>query len=180
MRIPWPTVRLGDVLRRTNRGEVPLPGTTYRQIGVKLWGEGAYERETMDGSQTKYEQLFRAEAGDIIVNKIWARNGSVAVVPESLAGCFGSGEFPMFAPQSDSWTLTRPLSTHWPRLGYDLNLLGLQVISTKIYVGYPKSSLGCWPISNRGSWLGFATSGGGNQIARRRQNSPWSVSQRGV
>lgn len=97
----WPTVKLGEVVTPVQRGEVPIPGTIYRQIGVRLWGEGAYERETMDGSQTKYTQLFRAEAGDVIVNKIWARNGSVAVVPESLAGCFGSGEFPMFAPQLD-------------------------------------------------------------------------------
>lgn len=97
----WPKVRLGEVVTPARRGEVPLPGTTYRQIGVKLWGEGAYERETMDGSHTKYAQLFRAAAGDTIVNKIWARNGSVAVVPENLAGCFGSGEFPMFAPKAD-------------------------------------------------------------------------------
>jgi len=97
----WPTVSLGEVVVPAQRAEVPLPGISYRQIGVKLWGEGAYERETMDGSQTKYQQLFRAEAGDIIVNKIWARNGSVAVVTESLAGCFGSGEFPMFEPKAD-------------------------------------------------------------------------------
>lgn len=98
---PWPKVKLGEVLRPAERAEVPQPGTTYRQIGVKLWGEGAYERETIDGSQTKYAHLFRSEAGDIIVNKIWARNGSVAVVPASLAGCFGSAEFPMFAPTPD-------------------------------------------------------------------------------
>ncbi|HET7625663.1 MAG TPA: restriction endonuclease subunit S, partial [Verrucomicrobiae bacterium] len=97
----WPTVSLGEVVTPAQRAEAPQPGTTYRQIGVKLWGEGAYERETVDGSQTKYAQLFRAEAGDIIVNKIWARNGSVAVVSENLAGCFGSGEFPMFAPIAD-------------------------------------------------------------------------------
>jgi len=96
---PWPTVRLGEVLRPTERGETPMPGTTYRQIGVKLWGEGAYEREPMDGGATRYSQLFRAKAGDVIVNKIWARNGSVAVVSDALAGCFGSGEFPMFAPK---------------------------------------------------------------------------------
>ncbi len=70
--IPWPKVRLGEVVMPAERAEAPMPGTTYRQIGVKLWGEGAYERETMDGSQTRYAQLFRAEAGDIIVNKIWA------------------------------------------------------------------------------------------------------------
>ena len=75
----WPIVRLGEVLIPVQRTEVPMPGTTYRQIGVKLWGEGAYEREQMDGGATKYTQLFRAETEDVIVNKIWARNGSVVV-----------------------------------------------------------------------------------------------------
>lgn len=107
---PWPRVRLGEVLTRAERSECPMPGTAYRQIGVKLWGEGAYEREPMDGGATKYAQLFRAEADDVVVNKIWARNGSVAVVPSALAGCFGSGEFPMFAPQRDR---LEPRWMHW-------------------------------------------------------------------
>lgn len=94
----WPTVRLGEVVTSPNRSESLTPGTSYRQIGVKLWGQGAYEREPVDGGGTKYKQLFRAEAGDIIVNKIWARNGSVAVVPDELAGTYGSNEFPMFVP----------------------------------------------------------------------------------
>src|SRR5690554_2737205 len=97
----WTTVQLRRVVTPAVRPEVPQPGTSYRQLGVRLWGEGAYERETIDGSQTRYANLFRAEAGDIVVNKIWARNGSVAVIGDSLAGCFGSGEFPMFAPQRD-------------------------------------------------------------------------------
>jgi len=81
----WPKVKLGEVVMSALRAEAPITGTTYRQIGVKLWGEGAYERETMDGSQTKYAQLFRAEAGDIIVNKIWARNGSITGAPKFRA-----------------------------------------------------------------------------------------------
>ncbi|MDR0882674.1 MAG: restriction endonuclease subunit S [Candidatus Adiutrix sp.] len=97
----WPIVKLGEIVTPALRAESPMPGTIYRQIGVRLWGEGAYERESIDGSQTKYAQLFCTDAGDIIVNKIWARNGSVAVVPHSLSGCFGSSEFPMFAPKSD-------------------------------------------------------------------------------
>lgn len=106
----WPTVELGRVVTQAARAEVPVPGMTYRQIGVKLWGEGAYERESMDGARTKYSHLFRAEEGDIIVNKIWARNGSVAVVPPSLAGCYGSGEFPMFTPRPDR---LEPRWMHW-------------------------------------------------------------------
>lgn len=70
------------------RAEKPVAGQVYRQIGVRLWGEGAYERETIDGSQTQYSLFFRVERDDIVVNKIWARSGSVAVVPESLSGSY--------------------------------------------------------------------------------------------
>ena len=94
-------VPLHCVAAPVERGEVPAPGTLYRQLGVRLWGQGAYERESLDGSQTKYKTLSCVEAGDIVVNKIWARNGSVAVVTESLAGCYVSGEFPTFVPHLD-------------------------------------------------------------------------------
>ncbi len=97
----WPMVPLGEVISPVERPEAPLPGVEYRQIGVRLWGEGAYERETIDGGQTKYKTFSRVEAGDIIVNKIWARNGSVAVVSEQLEGCYASGEFPIFTPLKD-------------------------------------------------------------------------------
>jgi type I restriction enzyme S subunit len=97
----WPTVTIGEVADPVDRSEAPLPGVTYRQIGVRLWGEGAYERESMDGADTKYKTLNRVEAGDIIVNKIWARNGSVSVVTPALGGCFCSGEFPLFRPRPE-------------------------------------------------------------------------------
>ena len=105
-----PIERIGNVTMPIERQEVPLAGTIYRQIGVRLWGVGAYERESIDGSQTKYATLSRVESGDIIVNKIWARNGSVAVVSDELAGCFGSGEFPTFAPDREK---LEPKWFHW-------------------------------------------------------------------
>jgi type I restriction enzyme S subunit len=98
MRFAFPMVQLGEIVRPAERFESPQPGRPYRQIGVRLWGQGAYERETVDGAGTKYSKLNRVETGDIIVNKIWARNGSVTVVPNQLAGCFCSGEFPLFQP----------------------------------------------------------------------------------
>lgn len=102
MRTKWPVVRLGEVLIPVERPVVPIPGTSYRQLGVRLWGEGAYERESIDGADTKYSTLSRVEADDIVVNKIWARNGSVAVVQTALAGCFVSGEFPTFTAKLDA------------------------------------------------------------------------------
>lgn len=103
----FPIVPLGTAAVPVQRPEVPAAGKLYRQIGVRLWGQGAYERESIDGSQTKYPALSRVVAGDIVVNKIWARNGSVAIVPEALADCYGSSEFPTFAP------ITAKLDPRW-------------------------------------------------------------------
>lgn len=92
----WPLVPLSRVTRYVRRPEVPQPGTAYRLIGVRLWGQGAYDRGAIDGSETKYSKLYRTHENDIIVNRIWARNGSVAVVDRSLDGTFGSSEFPTY------------------------------------------------------------------------------------
>ena len=92
----WPVVALGEVAKRVQRPEAPQPGTPYKQIGVRLWGRGAYQRETVDGSETKYPVFYRVQTDDIIVNKIWARNGSVAVVTADLDGSSGSAEFPTY------------------------------------------------------------------------------------
>ena len=106
----WQTASIGEVAKPIERAEAPMAGITYRQIGVRLWGQGAYERESIDGSQTKYATLSRVESGDIVVNKIWARNGSVAVVSDKLSGCFGSSEFPTFAPNREK---LEPKWFHW-------------------------------------------------------------------
>lgn len=106
----YPSSPLRDVVKPIVRPSPPLPGQIYRQLGVQLWGRGAYERAKLEGSQTKYKTLSRVQAGDIVVNKIWARNGSVAVVPSELSGCYVSGEFPTFVPMPDK---LEPAWFHW-------------------------------------------------------------------
>lgn len=106
----FPMVRLREVAQPIERAETPIIRNIYRQVGVKLWGIGAYEREPIEGSQTKYKTLSRVEADDIVVNKIWARNGSVAVIPKNLAGCYVSSEFPTFVPIREK---LNPRWFHW-------------------------------------------------------------------
>jgi len=110
MKAGWPMVAIGAVTKPVERTETPTPGTRYRQIGVRLWGVGAYEREPVDGAETRYKVLYRVDKDDIIVNKIWARNGSVAVVPAELAGCYASGEFPIFIADRNR---LEPRWFHW-------------------------------------------------------------------
>jgi len=102
MTLGWVTAPIGEVVTPVDRPESPQPGVIYRQIGVRLWGEGAYERESMDGADTQYKTLSCVEPDDIIVNKIWARNGSVSVVNKVLAGCYCSSEFPLYRPIPDA------------------------------------------------------------------------------
>lgn len=98
MKFSWPTVPIGCVAKPIERPEAPVPGKSYRQIGVRWWGEGVYEREAIDGGDTQYAVMNRLVTDDIVINKIWARHGSVSVVQPELDGCYCSTEFPIFRP----------------------------------------------------------------------------------
>lgn len=110
MTMSWRSVPICEFAVPVARPEPIEPNRSYRQIGVRLWGNGAYEREPVQGSVTKYGTLFRMAANDIVVNKIWARSGSVAIVPSELDGTYGSAEFPTFAPDT---TALEPRWFHW-------------------------------------------------------------------
>lgn len=92
----WAHVPLSEIARPVSRPLVVQSGSTYRTIGVKWWGEGAYERQTIDGADTAAKTLSLVHEGDLIINKIWVRNGSTAIATAGVDGCAASGEFPTF------------------------------------------------------------------------------------
>jgi len=91
-----PSVPLHEIATPVQRAVAVVPGNAYRTLGVKWWGEGAYERDIIDGSQTAAITLNEVREGDLIINKIWVRHGSVAIVGPKVDGCVGSNEFPTF------------------------------------------------------------------------------------
>lgn len=93
----WQDAALGDIAKPVARPVPVVPGESYRTIGVKWWGGGAYERETIDGSRTAAKTLSIVRSGDLIINKIWVRHGSTAIASQAVDGCAASGEFPTFA-----------------------------------------------------------------------------------
>lgn len=98
----WPKVALTEICLPAERYTKPTPGEIYRQLGVRLWGEGAYEREQIDGADTKYISFNCIDADDLVVNKIWARNGAVAVATPEQVGTYVSTEFPTFVLDQSS------------------------------------------------------------------------------
>lgn len=106
----WLNVPLSEVAVPVQRSVAVDPGKNYRTLGVKWWGQGAYERQTIDGSQTAATTLNEVRENDLIINKIWVRHGSVGVVTPDVAGCCGSNEFPTFEFRSDR---IFPRWMHW-------------------------------------------------------------------
>lgn len=110
MNSTFPLKRLSEVARPVSRPMAVVPGECFRTIGVRWWGEGAYERDTIDGSQTAAKTLSIVRENDLIINKIWVRHGSTAVANSGVDGCAASSEFPTFELDRDS---IEPRWMHW-------------------------------------------------------------------
>ena len=106
----WKQAKLADIVSPVSRPISVIAGAKYRTIGVKWWGEGAYERQTIDGSQTAAETLFLVRKDDLIINKIWVRHGSIAIASDAVDGCAASNEFPTFELDQ---ALVLPRWLHW-------------------------------------------------------------------
>lgn len=68
----------------------------YKQITVKLYGRGAVLRKVVKGKEIATKEQYVAQAGDLIVSKIDAGNGALAIVPQELDGAVVSSDFPLF------------------------------------------------------------------------------------
>src|SRR5437867_12938542 len=94
--MPWPRVRLGDVLDYVSRPLRVVPNEEYREIGIRSHGKGIFHKQRVSGSALGSKRVFFVEPGDFILNIVFAWEGAVAVVSEGEAGMIGSHRFPTF------------------------------------------------------------------------------------
>lgn len=90
------TVALGDVLNMRRDGVKVDPGAEYPNLGLYSYGRGAFAKPPISGSATSAGTLFRVRGGQFIYSKLFAFEGSFAVVPEEMDGWFVSNEYPLF------------------------------------------------------------------------------------
>jgi len=101
MKSPWPKVRLGEVLQRSEETVALQPDVSYREVTVKLWGKGAILRGIVTGAEIASSRRFVARAGQFILSRIDARNGAIGIVPKELDGAVVTNDFPLFAPDPE-------------------------------------------------------------------------------
>lgn len=90
---PTEPVRLGDIAVLVKRPAVITAGEVVRSIGVKWWGKGVYIAEEKPDTELRAARFVVSE-NDLVYNDMWARHGSVGIVPKQLDGCCASAHFP--------------------------------------------------------------------------------------
>jgi type I restriction enzyme S subunit len=98
----WTRARFRDAMRLEDRREPMEPDRTYKLLGVRWYGNGAFLREERLGEGLSAQHIYRVQPGDVIYNRLFAWKGSFGLIGEDLAGCYVSNEFPLFAARLDS------------------------------------------------------------------------------
>src|SRR5437588_10651414 len=100
MSTPWPTVRLGEVLRHRKEFIRIDDLTTYKRPRVQLHVQGIVQRDEVPGAliKTKTQQICRT--GEFLVAEIDAKVGGFGMVPESLNGSIVSSHYFLFVVES--------------------------------------------------------------------------------
>lgn len=102
MRDGWVETTIGKVAEQVERPVgVVEPGVAYPLLGVRWYGQGPFLREVGVGGTIKAKRLFAVQPGDFIYNRLFTWKGSFGVVGDDLAGCYASGEFPLFVVNQD-------------------------------------------------------------------------------
>lgn len=97
----WPRLRLGEVLRRSDETVAIQPDIEYREITVRLWGNGVIERGRVLGAEIAGGRRFVARTDQFIASRIDARNGAMGIVPAALEGAVVTNDFPLFDVASE-------------------------------------------------------------------------------
>ncbi len=96
MKQGWTEAKLGDLVEPVSRSVRVEPDASYRLLGVRLEGNGAFHRETKLGSEISANSLDRVKTGDFIYSRLFACRGAFSLIVPDLDGTFVSNEFPIF------------------------------------------------------------------------------------
>jgi type I restriction enzyme S subunit len=104
----YPLRPLGEVMHLDIRRVPMTPANTYRLAGVLNAGQGVIAKGEFDGGDTEYAAMNVLRVDQVVMRKLTAWEGPIAVVPAEFDGFVVSNEFPTF-------TLGPDLMPDWMR-----------------------------------------------------------------
>jgi type I restriction enzyme S subunit len=91
-------------------------GKTYERAGVLNKGQGLFGQEPFRGGHTSYSTCFRLAANTVVLSRLGAFEGGVAVVDREFSGFVVSKEFPTLRPRPGVDVDYLRALTSWPGL----------------------------------------------------------------
>ena len=92
----WPQIRLSEIATQHVEPVKVEAETSYVNLGVRWYGEGAFAREAHQGREIKAKTLYRVKANQFIYNRMFVTEGSFGLITPELAHGVVSNEFPVF------------------------------------------------------------------------------------
>lgn len=89
-------VPLSRVLTKISPSVNVEPGSSYPNAGVLNRGRGLFAKPPLAGGATAVAKLYRLSTGNVVYSKLFAWEGSVALVSDEFDGAYVSSEFPIF------------------------------------------------------------------------------------
>jgi type I restriction enzyme S subunit len=96
MREGWTLTPLASVTRQVIEPIDLRPDVEYKNLGVKWYAAGTFLREPKPGRDIKASRLYRVRPGQFVYNRLFATEGSFALVRAEDAEAVASNEFPVF------------------------------------------------------------------------------------
>jgi type I restriction enzyme S subunit len=92
----WRLARFDEFLRRVDRKFILDDSGTFKCIGVRWYGMGAFVREVQLGASISRKQQWIIKQGDVVYNKLFAWKGAFAIADQAVDGCIVSDKFPTY------------------------------------------------------------------------------------
>lgn len=96
MQSNWGFTSLYEIMAQSEEQIDLEPNMLYKQITVKMWGQGVVLRGEKTGAEIASSRQFLARPSQFIISRIDARNGASGLVPEFLDGAVVTNDFPVF------------------------------------------------------------------------------------
>jgi len=92
----WRWGRLSEFLEQNKDYVTQLENKLYPRISVKWWSKGAVVDKFDNGLDVKMKRHQIAKTGQIIVSEIWAKHGSIGIIPPNGNEALISSHFYLF------------------------------------------------------------------------------------
>ncbi len=89
----WRWGQLDEFLTQNREYITELEDKLYPRISVKWWAKGAVVDGYDNGLEVKMNRHQLARAGQIIVSEIWAKHGSIGIIPDDGEGALITSHF---------------------------------------------------------------------------------------